>query len=294
MLRRTAMLGLTGLGLRGQTTSQGPGFICPMDKDVKSPSAGKCPRCGMKLLANLPAPIEYLLDLRVTPRAPTPGKTAMIEFRVRHPETGQLVREFEVMHERLIHAFLISADLQDFAHEHPKPRPDGSFDLGWTCKRRVPYRVVADLFPKGGTPQFLAKTVFPSGAPLVQSPRLVPDVTPKTAANLTVELVTEPAVPIAGQETLLFFRVEPAAGLQLYLGAWGHLLTASDDLVDVMHDHPLYVDGLPPPDLKMASPKQIQFNLIFPRERVYRVWVQFQREGVVNTVAFNLQVKALR
>ena len=64
MLRRTALLGLAGLGLRGQ--SPGPGFICPMDKDVKSATVGKCPRCGMKLVANLPDPIEYLLDLRAT------------------------------------------------------------------------------------------------------------------------------------------------------------------------------------------------------------------------------------
>ena len=296
MLRRTALLGMAaaGFGLRGQTPTAGPDFVCPMDKDVKSPSAGKCPRCGMKLVANLPDPLEYLLELRVTPRAPVAGQPATLEFRVRHPKTGQLVREFELMHERLIHAFLISSDLTDFAHEHPKLRADGSFELAVTLNRRVPYRVVADFYPKGGTPQFLAKTIFPSGASLVPPPTLVADLSPKASANLTVELVTEPAQPIAGQETLLFFRVAPHAGLEPYLGAWGHLLAASDDQVDVMHDHPLYVDGVPPPDLKAASPARIQFNLIFPRERIYRVWVQFQREGVVNTVGFNLPVKTLR
>ena len=39
--------------------------------------------------------------------------------------------------------------------------------------------------------------------------------------------------------------------------------------------------------------KQIQFNMIFPRAGIYRVWVQFQRKGVVNTVAFNIPVKNL-
>jgi hypothetical protein len=284
MLRRTALIGLAGLGLRGQ--SAGPGFICPMDKDVKSATIGKCPRCGMRLVANLPDPIEYLLDLRAAP--------GELEFRVRHPKTGQPVREFEVMHERLMHAFLISADLADFAHDHPSLRPDGSFALSVKLARAVPYRVVADFYPKGGTPQFLAKTIFPPRAPLVPPPDLDPDLAPKPAANLSVELVTEPAQPIAGQETLLFFRVTPHAGLEPYLAAWGHLLAASDDLVDVMHDHPLYVDGVPPPDLRAPSPRQIQFNLIFPRERTYRVWVQFRREGVVNTVAFTIPVRALR
>ena len=69
---------------------------------------------------------------------------------------------------------------------------------------------------------------------------------------------------------------------------------ASDDLVDLAHDHPLYVDGVPPPDLRAVSPGQVQFNLIFPRKRTYRVWVQFQRAGRVNTAAFTIPVKALR
>ena len=265
-----------------------------MDKDVKNGSPGKCPRCGMKLVANLPDPIEFLWDLRVTPRAPRPGEPATLELRFRHPKTGQPVRDFEIMHEKLMHTFLVAADLTDFAHLHPMPQPDGSFTLPVTFQRAVPYRVVADFYPKGATPQFLTKTVFPAGAPLVLPPKLAADRAAKQGDNLAVELVTEPAEPIAGQETLLFFRLKPHEGLEPYLAAWGHLLAASDDLVDLMHDHPLYVDGVPPPDLRVPSPKQIQFNLIFPRERMYRVWVQFQRAGVVNTVAFTVPVKALR
>jgi hypothetical protein len=62
------------------------------------------------------------------------------------------------------------------------------------------------------------------------------------------------------------------------------MLAASDDLIDLIHEHPLYITEGP----------QIQFNMIFPRERTYRLWVQFQRSGVVNTVAFNVPVRALR
>jgi len=36
------------------------------------------------------------------------------------------------------------------------------------------------------------------------------------------------------------------------------------------------------------------FNVIFPRARTYRVWVQFQRKGVLNTVAFNIPVTELK
>src|SRR5262249_16813743 len=113
---------------------------------------------------------------------------------------------------------------------------------------------------------------------------ITPDVAEKRAANMNVELVTEPAHPIAGMKTLMFFRVKPADGLEQYLGAWGHMLAVSDDLVDMIHNHPFLADGGP----------QIQFNMIFPRTRVYKVWVQFQRKGVVNTAAFNVPVYPLR
>ena len=63
----------------------------------------------------------------------------------------------------------------------------------------------------------------------------------------------------------------------------GNHCAASDDLIDMMHSHPFIADGGP----------QIQFNLVFPRARTYRVWVQFQRKGVVNTAHFDVPVKEL-
>jgi hypothetical protein len=94
----------------------------------------------------------------------------------------------------------------------------------------------------------------------------------------------EPKEPIAGLKTLMFFKIEPGDGLEEYLGAWGHMLAASWDSVDMIHNHPFIADGGP----------NVQFNMIFPRAGIYRVWVQFQRKGVVNTVAFNVPVSELK
>ena len=91
----------------------------------------------------------------------------------------------------------------------------------------------------------------------------------------------EPPVPLAGLKTMLFFRLKPADGLEPYLGAWAHMLAASDDLIDLMHTHPFLADGGP----------QVQFNVIFPRARTYRMWVQFQRKGVVNTAVFTCRYR---
>jgi hypothetical protein len=53
-------------------------------------------------------------------------------------------------------------------------------------------------------------------------------------------------------------------------------------LIDLLHLHPFLITG-----------SVIQFNLIFPREGLYRVWTQFQRSGLVNTVVFTIPVKSL-
>ncbi|MBV8820536.1 MAG: hypothetical protein JO022_19405 [Acidobacteriaceae bacterium] len=148
------------------------------------------------------------------------------------------------------------------------------------------YRILGDYYPSGGTPQLMARTLIippQAGDPVLALAKLDPTIGPCHCKNIDVELVTDPRQPISGQKTLLFFKINPAEGLEKYLAAWGHMLAASDDLIDMIHTHPFIADGGP----------QEQFNLIFPRARLYRIWVQFQRKGVVNTAVFNVPVQDL-
>lgn len=244
-----------------------------MDPDIRAKGPGKCPKCGMALEPGIPTPVEYPVRLRA-------GKDW--RFEVLHPKTRQRVRRFQVVHEKLFHLFVLSQDLEFFAHEHPTPAPDGTFRYRATLPKPGMYRLLCDFYPEGGTPQMVPLTVL-TGAP-GGTPQLAPDLTPKRATNVEVELVTQPPEPLAGNKTLLFFRLKPGDGLEQYLGAWGHLLAASDDLVDALHSHPAIADGGP----------KLQFNVIFPREAMYRVWVQFQRQGKVNTAAFTVPVSRLK
>ena len=50
----------------------------------------------------------------------------------------------------------------------------------------------------------------------------------------------------------------------------------------MMHEHPARADGGP----------MVEFDIVFPRPRAYRVWVQLQRGGVVNTVHFDVPLIA--
>lgn len=259
-------------------------YVCPMDPDVRSATPGVCSRCGMTLRLGIPDPVEYPMQLSLSPRVPRANSPLELHFKINDPITGAPVKKFEIVHEKLFHMFVVSQDLNYFIHDHPVIQPDSTFQYEAKLPKPGLYRVLGDFYPSGGTPQLIATTIIvPGGGPL-QVPKLTPDITPKHAENMDVELVMDPPQPIAGMKTLLFFHIKPADGLEKYIGAWGHMLAASDDLIDLIHTHPFIADGGP----------QIQFNLIFPRARTYRIWVQFQRKGVVNTAAFTVPVSELK
>jgi hypothetical protein len=301
VLRRHFLVLLPALAIAQQPASQPPAapqnppadpddieYVCPMDPDIRTKEPGKCPRCGMKLVAGIPDPHEFAVNIVTLPRTLKAGVPARLDFHIEDPKTGKQVREYEIVHEKLFHLFLISQDLTSFAHQHPIEQSDGTFSYEYTFPKAGMYRVLSDFYPKGATPQLIERSLMVTGPGFKLEPaKLSGDLAPQHAENIDVELVMEPPVPIAGMKTLMFFRIKPDEGMEQYLGAWGHMLAASWDLIDMIHTHPFLVTE---PD----GYKQIQFNMIFPREGVYRVWVQFQRKGVVNTVAFNVPVTILK
>ncbi len=262
-------------------------YTCPMDPDVRSKTPGKCPRCGMALEAGIQQPMEYGLNLTVNPPQVPAGEPVELSFELIDPRTHRRATKFEVVHEKFFHLFLVSADLETFVHDHPVLGVDGVFRYRTTLPKPGIYRLLADCYPAGGTPQLLPRYLTTAGydksiAESVGNP--APDLAPKTATNLTIALKMDPPDPVPGRKTMLFFTLSPGEGLEPYLGAWGHLLAAGSDLVEGIHEHPIYADGKP----------EVQFNVFFPRAGMYRVWVQFQRNGVVNTAAFTIPVKELR
>jgi hypothetical protein len=252
-----------------------------MDADVHSPKPGKCPRCGMTLALHVPDRIEYPLAISYTPDVVHAGQSMALTIRVIDPATGKPVQRFEIVHEKLMHLFLVNENLEFFVHDHPQPQQDGSFTISLKIPFGGMYRLLADFYPSGSVPQLAVNTFYAAGE--AQPAHLEPSVAPAKAANLTAELRLEPEQPLAGLETRLFFHLDPADGLEPYLGAWAHMLAASSDLIDLIHLHPFLADG----------GATVQFNVIFPRPGLFRVWTQFQRRGLVNTVTHTIPVKAI-
>ena len=187
MTRRGLILGslMAGAGIGQQDE-----FVCPMDPEVRSAKAGRCPRCGMTLVAGLPAPVEYPMDVRMVPAAPRAGQRVQLRFAVRHPMTGTRIREFEVVHEKLLHLFVVSQDLSFFRHEHPQLGRDGVFQLEMEFPAPGMYRMLGDFYPRHGTPQLVESTVIVPGGGITAGTRLSPDLEPKNGVSAADGTIT--------------------------------------------------------------------------------------------------------
>jgi hypothetical protein len=254
-------------------------FWCPMHPDVRSGTTGKCPLCGMELVAMPPPRIgEYNLDVALKPGRN--GVTA-IRLAVREPQSNALVTSFTTVHERELHLFIVSRDLEYFAHVHPDRSADGSFQI----EQRLPageYMLIADFLPSGATTQMVQKAVIARGE-RSNTPALPPAV---IDPDVRVSLKSENLA--AGKDARLTFSVtdaatgEPITDLEPYLGAAAHLLVVRADLGDAMHEQP---------EEQSAGGPTISFHPLVPAAGEYKLWLQVQRRGRVLTFPFRLRAE---
>jgi hypothetical protein len=267
-----------------------------MHPDVMSASGGKCPRCNMDLVPGSPIAMpDFTLEVETTPKIVKAGQPTTFRFSVHHPLTGAKAREFGIMHDKLFHLFVVSSDLEDFAHIHPEQRPDGSFIIQHTLPKPGRYTLYSDFLASGGGAQVVATPLITAGLDsdiIASQARLKPDPPwVRTADGVKVEILNEPAAFLGGEEIDIVFRFAnatsdaPIKDLQRYLGAWGHLLILSEDMTEYVHAHPRD-ETQPDPSAPATGGPEIIFDALLPRPGRYRAWLQFQRNDRLTTVTF--------
>jgi Heavy metal binding domain len=291
-------------------------FVCPMHPDYTLEIAGTCPRCGMALVKATPFDVrDYGFEFTTTPALVQPGRPARWRFTIAHPGTGQQVTKFEPVHERQYHLFVISHDMEHFQHIHPEQQPDGTWAIDVTLPKAGAYKVLSDFLPSGGAAQLVARplvTAGYSGDLVTAGASLVPDVAPKkTIDDITATVSFDPPTFVAGLYGHLIFDLtdtqtgRPITDLQTYLGAFGHTLIMSEDMLDYVHTHPLDIlasgddDTMPhfviPPgaDLeKIRGGPQVIFDGLMPKPGRYRAWTQFRRNNRLYTFTSTFVVAA--
>jgi hypothetical protein len=287
----------------GAGSGDGTAWFCPMHPDVTSTEMGRCRKCGMALVVGRPFDTRnYTIEFSTTPVAVRAGAPFRMRFDVRHPSSGGRVRDFEVVHDKRYHLFIVSHDMAVFQHLHPDQQPDGSWSVDVTLPKPGAYRVVSDFLPTGGAPQLLARSLMTAdfnGDLELQDARLEPDTAlRKTVGPLTAELRFDPPRLVAGEYGHLEFTLtdsktgDPVGDLQPYLGAFGHAFILSEDLRDSVHSHPPEWRDGKEISSGFGGPT-VLFEGYMPRPGRYRVWTQFLRRGELTTIPFTFEVSTL-
>lgn len=217
-----------------------------------------------------------------TLRASTPTPFA---FRITGPD-GAPVTAFDVEHDKRMHLIVVRSDTTGFQHVHPEMAPDGTWNVPLTLPAGGTYRAFADFRPTGGEALTLGVDVFAPGefAPAEHAPSRAATVDGYTV-TLTGDLVPGQASPV----TLTVTRDgRPVTDLQPYLAAYGHLVALRQGDLAYLHVHP---EGSPG-DGRTAAGPGIEFLAEVPSAGTYRLFLDFQHDGVVRTAQFTVPAGA--
>jgi hypothetical protein len=255
------------------------------------------------------------------------GKSASWILKITDAKSGEAVKDFSVVHDKLMHLIVVKKDLSWFNHLHPEYKGDGVFRVTTTLPTAGRYKLYADYTPTDGGNEVAQHEFAVNGVSAV-SPKLVPDkmdgawMTKKVVAHpegdpekkggatYEVAMMPMPAPLKSGQDSMLHFQVRDAKGqpikdLQPYLGALGHCVILSADATKYLHSHPMAegedhdmskMGDTKMDDKKSAAPKgggpDVMFHTNFPTPGIYKAWGQFMHKGQAITASFVVKVGA--
>ncbi len=203
------------------------------------------------------------------------GRTERLAFRI-VDDRGATVRDFDVEHTKRMHLILARRDLTGFQHLHPEQTREGTWITDARIARGGFYRLFAD-FSHEGEARTLATDLRVDGpADLKPLPASRAD----AVSNDGFDVRLDAGAVRPGEEANLRFTITregSAVEPEPYLGAAGHLVALREGDLAFLHVHPT---GNGP-----------SFAATFPTKGRYRLFLQFQVDGRVQTVAFTQEVK---
>lgn len=204
------------------------------------------------------------------------GRPVTWRFRILD-RAGLPIHRFELDQTKLVHLIVSRTDLTGYQHLHPGLAADGTFSVALALDRPGRYRAIAD-FTTGGRRYVLGTTLTAPGVATN-----VPLPATDTTASVDGYQVSlhRPGGLVAGRESEMTFSVtragRPAADLQPYLGAYGHLVALHQGDLAYSHVHPTGDD---------PAHGAITFHTELPVAGAYRLFLQFRTGGRVHTTAF--------
>jgi hypothetical protein len=204
-------------------------------------------------------------------------------------KAGKAVNSFDTFQDKQMHLIVVSDDLRFFQHVHPTFKGNGRFEVNPDFPAPGSYTLFSDYKPAGEKEQIsIQKLTIPGNVPLPTELEKFSNT--KILAGTKVNLKLPQTNIKAGKEVKLSFDLQeaiknqPVKDLQPYLGEKGHLVIVRSSsplaVSDYIHAHAL----------KDSSPGEVNFMSSFPQKGTYKLWLQFNRNGKVNTADFWVNV----
>jgi hypothetical protein len=218
--------------------------------------------------------------LRQLSEPPVAGRQGEYAFQILDAAAAPVTR-FQVSHDKQLHLIVIRRDLIGFQHLHPQLAPDGTWRTPLTLPAAGDWRVFADFLPEGRDGQIILGVDVPVGGDYRPQPLPAPAFT-ATVDGYTVIVDGHLTAGRTSRLTLTVTRDGvPVTDLQPYLGAYGHLVALRAGDLGYLHVHPQETQGAGP---------AIAFDVEVPTAGAYRLFLDFQHDGVVRTASFTATV----
>lgn len=211
-----------------------------------------------------------------------PQEKTSLEISIKDADNN-LVTEFEIFQEYLMHLIVVSDDLEIFQHLHPQYQGNGLFAVDIIFPRGGNYTLFSDFKPVGNPEQVrVLRTEVIGNSTTSEQVNFERN---KTFNNTQVNLSFSPANLQAGQDVIISFDLkdkndQPIQDLQPYLGERGHLviIKQAEELTpeNYLHAHPI----------SKKSDHKVEFMTNFPASGKYKIWGQFKRNEQIITADF--------
>jgi hypothetical protein len=234
----------------------------------------------------------YNVRLNYNPTIPIKGQPTLITINITENQTQKRIKEFDILHEKLMHIIIVSEDLSYFSHIHPTFNDkEGKFAIYHQFPETGKYKIWVDFKPKNGN-QTLVTFKLDNTTGIAHKPIHITKeklFTKQIDQNHKVELLIPKEIESNKPVDLTFIILDqnsnPITDLTPLMGAGGHSVIISSNLKEFLHVHPTKEVSS---DWKGGP--QVSFNTVFPYPGLYKAWGQFQHQNALITADFVLEV----
>ena len=271
------VLSLVGCG-RQSASPKTPAVDHSSHQEHVTPPGDHAGHKGMAGMTGMAAPAKFVVDSGGDDVKP--GESTTLTFHLERD--GKTLREFVLLHERVMHFIVVRDALDEFQHLHPTVADDGVAKVEIAFPTPGKYWLFVDCQAIGEGQQTVRHEMRVAGV----SPAAV-----ELKANVPVvvteaETKTEVSVQRGEGEWLVTFAHRDLAGnaladLEPYLGAMGHLVVIGAGTGEYVHAHA---------ETQSAPDGRVKFAAHIAQPGIYKAWGQFQRNGRVFTIPAVLEV----